>query len=206
MKYHLLMAFLVFCLSACSTSPKLVTNLDEILVAEAPIYRDGEEQAAKFYTNTGMELDVHQRAHKDAAGSIWIHSKLLIDSNTVSETIRNVQSGDFRQITQTEQGEKLVWVTETTCVPSLFYPVILGKAYKCSETIAEAEGASHVVHIAMVYDIARWGPDGALQFFCGVRTMQKETLLTRTRMCYSADGKWVLLGHLFEVTSQERPL
>jgi hypothetical protein len=121
----------------------------------------------------------------DAAGKVA--SRTMLDPTTLR----------FAGVRDSEVSKTL----DTTCSPSILYPITRGKTYKCASTV-QVNGKLLTNHTQMEFDQAMF--DGRnLIYFCYLDIEEDGEYKITARICSSPDGKWVRSVNILDVTKIE---
>ena len=93
-------------------------------------------------------------------------------------------------------------LVKSGCSREDFYPVILGKVYEC-EVVSVSTG-NVTLHTKLRSEISsvQMDAEGRITGYCSLENEDHGVGASTTRVCYSADGKWIITAEILDSVSR----
>lgn len=188
-----------FLLSVCVWA--IGAQADEILIQKPPVYVHGETSAGEFQDLFGRVLTLTQSAEVGERGLTHIRWVIRDSAGRVT-TSALVETRTMATELTTSRGDTLRTL-HSTCSQSDLYPIFLKKEYECS-MVRERNGGVVELLWKTSFDLVRRNAEGEVSEVCSIQEELEDTVLIRSRVCQTADGKWVRSIRVLGITPVNR--
>lgn len=165
-----------------------------VIVAEPPVYQAGESATGIMWIASGKEITIHQSVEAGEEGQLYL-IKDFLGGDVKLRSVVNLTTAAG----EASMGEIRSHSMESNCAREDLYPVVLGKTYDCEFVSVSTDGVTIRSKLHSKIISVQIDAEGRTTGYCALENENHGVGASTTRVCYSADGKWILTAEVLDL-------
>ncbi len=169
-----------------------------VIVAKPPVYQAGESFTGTMWIVSGEKLKIHQKVEAGENKQLYLIKEFVNGNGVQIRSVVNLTMAEG----SASMGDIQSRLVKSGCSREDFYPVILGKVYEC-EVVSVSTG-NVTLHTKLRSEISsvQMDAEGRITGYCSLENEDHGVGASTTRVCYSADGKWIITAEILDSVSR----